>query len=66
MTASTTPGALPPLMSTSDIMALLGRSRQTICAWARRGLIPAIKMPDGNYMYSRASIEQWIAERSKL
>jgi predicted site-specific integrase-resolvase len=66
MSTSAIPGALPALMSTSDVMALLGRSRQTICTWARQGLIPAIKMPDRNYVYSRASMEQWIAERSKL
>jgi excisionase family DNA binding protein len=55
---------LSPLLTTTEVMALLGRSRQTICAWSRQGQLPAIRMPDGNYAYSREAIEGWIKERS--
>lgn len=44
-------------------MALLGRTRQTVCAWARKGLIPASRLPDGNYGFRRDAIEAWLSER---
>jgi predicted DNA-binding transcriptional regulator AlpA len=61
---SSTGGPLTPLMSTTEVMALLGKTRQTICAWSRKGLLPAVRFPDGSFGFRRDAMENWIAERS--
>lgn len=65
-TTTNTGGAMSPLISTTEVTAVLGRTRQTVCAWARQGLIPTIRMLDRNYMFSRVAIETWITGRSTL
>ena len=55
---------LSPLLSTTEVMALLGKTRQTICSWVRKGLLPAVRFPDGSFGFTRDAMEEWIAERS--
>jgi excisionase family DNA binding protein len=45
-------------------MQRLRRSRQTICAWARSGRLPAVRLPGGGYAFRPADIETWLVSRS--
>ena len=53
-----------PLWTTNEVMRFLGRSRNTICAWVRTGKLPAIRMPDGGYMFDPSIIGDWLHQRT--
>jgi predicted site-specific integrase-resolvase len=60
-TAPTTmSGAMSLLGTTTEVISLLHCTRQTGCSCARQGLIPAVRMPDGNYIFHREEMEMWI------
>jgi excisionase family DNA binding protein len=50
------------LLGTEQVAQMLGRTRATICRWAREGKLPAISMPDG-HAFRAEDIEAWIEAR---
>lgn len=52
------------MMSTAEVMAFLGVTRHTLCAWVRASKIPAIRMPGNGYAFDPRALHQWIAQRA--
>jgi hypothetical protein len=52
------------LLTTTELMQKLRRSRHTICAWVRAGRLPAVRMPAGSYAFHPADIQKRLASRS--
>ena len=51
------------LITSRQLAAELSISHQTMCAWSKRGVVPAIRMPDGSWRYRREDLDKWMAER---
>ena len=49
-------------LSTAEVMALLGKTRNTICEWARRGKIPAVRVANA-YIFDPRLIADWLCQR---
>lgn len=49
-------------LSTKEMMTLLQKTRNTLCEWARKGKVPAIRI--GNeYFYDPRLMADWLACR---
>ena len=49
-------------LSTREVMVLLQKTRNTLCAWVRKGRLPAIRV--GNeYLFDPRLIADWLAKR---
>ena len=49
-------------LSTCEVMALLNKTRNTVCAWVRMGRLPATRV--GNeYLYDPRLIAEWLEKR---
>ena len=53
------------LLSSKEVMAMFGVTRDTLCDWVRAGKIPAYKMSDG-YKFEPVAIADWLGARSTL
>ena len=40
-----------PMLTTTELMALLRVTRGTLCGWARKGLVPSTRLPDNSYLF---------------
>lgn len=53
------------MLTTSEAMVLLRiKTRETLCSWVRKGMIPAYRMPDNSYLFDSVIVADWIAQRS--
>jgi excisionase family DNA binding protein len=50
------------LLSGSEVMSIIGVSRNALCRWARTGVIPALRIGK-NYKFDPAALATWIAAR---
>ena len=53
------------LLTTKEVMALLGVTRDTLCDWVRAGQIAAYKLTDG-YEFEPVVVADWLDARSTL
>jgi excisionase family DNA binding protein len=53
------------MLSTAEVMKLLGKSRKTMCTWVRDGRIPAYRMGK-DYMFDPFQLALWIEQRFTL
>lgn len=60
----TTQSGIAPLLTTTEVMSILRKNRNTICRWTREGKLPAVRMPDNSYLYAPDAIREWIAVRT--
>jgi excisionase family DNA binding protein len=67
--AKTTPGSIVAqlklrhsLISSTEVMEILGVSRNTLCAWVRTHKIPAVRIGKDN-KFDPIVLAQWIEER---
>jgi excisionase family DNA binding protein len=51
------------LLITTEVMALFGASRNTLCKWVRKNGLPAAKMPDNSYRFDPVQLRQWWENR---
>lgn len=49
-------------LSTREVMDLLQVTRNTLCAWVRRGRIPAIRVGKG-YVFDPHLVADWLGKR---
>jgi excisionase family DNA binding protein len=54
---------LPKLLTSVEVMPILRVTKGTLCAWARVGKLPAIRMPDNSYLFDEAVIMAWLETR---
>lgn len=52
------------MMTTTEVMDLLRVTRGTLCAWTRKRLLPATRMPDNSYLFCPDSLASWIEQRT--
>jgi excisionase family DNA binding protein len=50
-------------LSTTEVMAILRVTRQTLCGWVRDGVIPAVRIGKGN-VFDPSSLATWLEARS--
>lgn len=53
------------LLTTKEVMALLGVTRDTLCDWVRAGKIAAYKLPDG-YKFEPMTVAAWLEARKTI
>ena len=51
------------LLTTSQVMRLLSKRRNTICDWVRDGRLPAIRLGN-SYRYDPATIATWLDQHA--
>ncbi len=51
------------LLTTKEVMALLGATRDTLCDWVRAGKLAAYKLSDG-YKFEPVAVADWLGARS--
>jgi hypothetical protein len=51
---------LPTLLTTGEVADLLHETIPRIIRQARRGLIPCILLPSGDFVFDRAEIAAWL------
>jgi hypothetical protein len=49
-------------LNTTEVMEILRRSRNTLCAWVKAGDIPALRMGRDN-MFDPLELAHWLEER---
>lgn len=52
------------LITARELAGRLGVSSETVLRWARRGDIPAIKLPGGGIRFDENEVERWLEERA--
>jgi excisionase family DNA binding protein len=52
------------LLRAREVAELLDVTVETILRWARRGELPAFKLPGGPVRFSEADVEAWLAEHT--
>jgi excisionase family DNA binding protein len=52
------------LLTAREVADALGVSVETVLRWARKGTLPAIKLPGGAVRFREDAIEAWLAERA--
>ena len=53
------------LLTSKEVMAVLGVTRDTLCDWGRAGKIAVYKMSDG-YKFEPVAVADWLGARSTL
>jgi excisionase family DNA binding protein len=53
-----------PLLTAREVAELLGVHAETVLRWARRGQLPAIRLPSGQIRFREDEIEAWLGERA--
>jgi excisionase family DNA binding protein len=53
----------PRLLSTTEAMAVLRKTRATVCRWVRDGKILAIRLPDNSYLFDSVQLAGWMRGR---
>jgi excisionase family DNA binding protein len=51
------------LLITTEVMNLLGVSKNTLCKWVRECGLPAFRMPDHSYRFDPVQLLQWLENR---
>lgn len=51
----------PGLLPAGEVAARLGVTRQTVHTYARKGLLPATRLPSGVYRFREQDIAEFIA-----
>jgi hypothetical protein len=59
-----TPLTLPPALWTADqVAAYLCLRTRRVMQLAREGVLPCVRLPDGDVMFDPASLAEWIDSR---
>ena len=53
------------LLSSSEVMPILGITRDTLCDWVRAGKLEAYKMSDG-YKFEPLVVARWLEARRTI
>jgi excisionase family DNA binding protein len=53
-----------PLLTAREVADLLGVHTETVLRWARRGELPAIRLPGGAIRFRDEALEAWLADRA--
>jgi excisionase family DNA binding protein len=53
-----------PLLSAREVSAVLGVHPETVLRWARRGQLPAIRLPGGAIRFREDEIDGWLGKRA--
>lgn len=51
------------MLVTTEVMAILRRSKNTVCKWVREDGLPAFRMPDHSYLFDPLQLLQWLEEQ---
>jgi excisionase family DNA binding protein len=51
------------LLISTEVMALLPTSKNTLCKWVREKGLPAAKMPDSSYRFDPLELLEWWKNR---
>jgi excisionase family DNA binding protein len=54
------------LLTAREVAERLGFSTETILRWARRGELPAIRLPGGAIRFRESDLEWWLASRATI
>jgi excisionase family DNA binding protein len=57
-------GMTDRLLTARAVAELLDVSSETVLRWARRGELPAIKLPGGAIRFREDELEAWLSERA--
>jgi excisionase family DNA binding protein len=52
------------LLTARQVAELIGVSPETILRWARRGELPAIRLPGGAIRFRQDDLDNWLQERT--
>jgi excisionase family DNA binding protein len=50
-------------LTSAEVMAITGITRQTLCTWVRRGVIQAVRIGKGN-AFDPGTLASWLEARS--
>lgn len=50
-------------LTSTEVMAITGVTRQTLCAWAQRGVIQAVRIGKGN-VFDPVALAAWLEART--
>jgi hypothetical protein len=51
-------------LSTTEVLAILGCTRNTLCGWVRAGKLSATRLPDNRYVFDPVVLAQWLSSRT--
>ena len=51
------------MLVTTEVMAILRRSKNTVCKWVRENDLPAFRMPDHSYLFDPLQLLQWLEKQ---
>lgn len=54
----------PRLLTARDLADLLGVSAETVLRWARRGELPAFRLPGGAIRFREADVDAWLEAKA--
>ncbi len=57
---------MPDLLRTSDVAALFQVSTRTVSEWARRGRVPCMRTPGGQWRYPADPIRELVGRSEHL
>jgi excisionase family DNA binding protein len=52
--------SLPDYLTDAQIAGWLAVSTAKVRRWAKRGLIPALSLPDGEYLFDPEALAEWV------
>jgi excisionase family DNA binding protein len=55
-----------PLLTAREVADVVGVSSETVLRWARRGELPAIRLPGGAIRVRENVLDEWLRERSTV
>lgn len=51
------------MLTTLEVMSLIRKKRGTLCSYVRRGIIPALRLPDNSYLFDPHQLADWMEAR---
>jgi excisionase family DNA binding protein len=55
-----------PLLTAREVADVVGVSSETVLRWARRGELPAIRLPGGAIRVRENVLDEWLRQRSTV
>jgi excisionase family DNA binding protein len=55
-----------PLLTAREVADVVGVPSETVLRWARRGELPAIRLPGGAIRVRENVLDEWLRERSTV
>ena len=53
------------LLTARELADTLGVSAETVLRWARRGVLPAVRLPGGAVRFRPETLDEWIARQER-